>query len=137
MKYLKIFEDYSSDVELVDINIINQIPKGKLHQSLEYFNKLKEDIKQNGIKEPICILYFVKDNTLTLGEGHHRLQIANELNIQRVPIRVIVNWRGDTRWNNYNVAHEIYHPPKKLDTEVYSKRNYYPTNIKPSELGLY
>lgn len=136
MKYLKMFEDYSSDVELVSIDTINQIPKGELHQSSEYFNKLKEDIKQNGIKEPICVLYFVKDNTLTLGEGHHRLQIANDLNIQKIPIRVIVNWRGDTRWNNYNVAHEIYHPPKKLDIEGYNRRNYYPTNVKPSELGL-
>lgn len=57
MRYLKVFEDYSSDVELVNINIINQIPKGELHQSLEYFNKLKEDIKQNGIKEPICVIF--------------------------------------------------------------------------------
>ena len=136
MKYLKLFENYSSDVELVDINIINQIPKGELHQSSEYFNKLKEDIKKNGIKEPLCVLYFVKDNTLTLGEGHHRLQIANELNIKKVPIRVLVQWEGEPRWNNYNTSHVIYHPPKKLDIEEYNQRNYYPTNIKPSQLGL-
>jgi hypothetical protein len=136
MRYLKLFEQYASDVELVDTDTINKIPRGVLHQSQEYFNKLKEDIKQNGIKEPICVLYFVKENTLTLGEGHHRLQIANDLNIEKVPVRVIVIWRGNTRWNNYNVAHEIYNPPKQIDTETYKKRNYYPDTIRPSELGL-
>lgn len=82
------------------------------------------------------MLYFVKDNALTLGEGHHRLQIANDLNIEKVPIRVIVSWTADTRWSNYNVAHEIYHPPKQIDIETYKKRNYYPNTIRPSELGL-
>lgn len=139
MKYLikyAIFENYDNYTELVDINLINQIPKGELHNSKEYFDKLKEDIKKNGMEEPICVLYFYKDNTATLGEGHHRLEIANQLNMEKVPVKVIVDWRGNTRWNNGNINNEIYHPPKKLDIEGYKGRNYYPTYIKPSEIGL-
>lgn len=142
MKYLRIFEDYSSDVELVDIRTINKIPKGDTHHdkyNLEYFNKLKEDIRKNGIQDPICIWYYYKDNALSLGEGHHRLKIANELNIEKIPIRIMVSWRGNVQMNNCDYDSEtiIYHPPKKLDADGYAKRNYYPTNIKASELGLF
>ena len=139
MRYLKCFEAYGDDINLVDINLVNQIPKGETHHdkyNKEYFEKLKDDIRKNGITEPITILYFYKNNTATLGEGHHRLKIANQLNISEVPVQIIVNWSGDTRWNNYNTEHEIYHPPKKLDTTEYVARNYYPTFINPKELGL-
>lgn len=119
----------------VDIELINQIPKGKtFHDRLnvEYYEKLKNDIIENGIQEPIVLQYYFKDNAITLKEGHHRLKIANELGIDRIIVKIIVVWEKNIKNNT-----QIFNPPKKLDIQNYVKRNYYPTFIEPSEIGLF
>ena len=46
-------------------------------------NELKEDIKINGIREPLQVWY--NDNKLVVVSGHERLSIAKELNIKTLP----------------------------------------------------
>ena len=60
------------------------------------------------------------------------MKIANELGIDRIPVKIIVVWN-----RNVETGETIFNPPIKLDVEGYVKRNYYPTFIKPSELGLF
>lgn len=118
----------------VNLDLINEIPMGDtFHDTMhpEYYNELYNDIKENGIQEPIILRYYFKDNALELLEGHHRVKIANKLNIKKIPVKIIVVWRG-----NIGDDEIIYNPPKKLNMESYIKRNYYPTFIEPFELGL-
>jgi hypothetical protein len=118
------------------ISELNKIPKGELSRTEEAQNKLKDDILKNGIKEPLTLVYYVKDNALRLKEGHHRLDAANKLGLQNVPIKVQVEWDNSIKDDKDIQGQELYQPPVPLDIESYKKRNYQPTNIKLSELGF-
>ena len=125
----------NNDDDDVNIELINQIPKGEtFHDRMnpEYYEKLRNDIRENGIQEPIVLQYYFKDNAINLTEGHHRLKIANELGINKIPVKIIVVWN-----KNIQSDETIFNPPTKLDIEGYVKRNYYPTFIEPSELGFF
>jgi len=52
------------------------------------YDKLKADIEQNGIQEPLMI-YIGLDGRVKIGEGNHRHQIAIELGLQKIPVRFI------------------------------------------------
>lgn len=120
---------------LVDVNIINTIPKGDILYGGEAYLKLKNDIINNGIKSPIILNYFVKDDSLILKDGHHRLKIANELSIKKIPVRINCIWRNSLEdlGLNYETS---FHPNKKIDIEKCRKRDYFPSSVEPNELGL-
>jgi hypothetical protein len=115
---------------------LNKIPKGRLHNSAESQQKLKEDISKNGIQEPLVLIYSVKDNALRLKEGHHRLDAANNLGLTNVPVKVQVEWNKSIKEDSDIQGQKLYHPPSPLDVEGYKKRNYQPTNIELGELGF-
>lgn len=118
------------------ISELNKMPKGELNRTEESQSKLKDDISKNGIKEPLTLVYYVKDNALRLKDGHHRLQAANELGLQDAPIKVQVEWDNSIKNDRDIQGQELYQPPIPLDVEMYKKRNYQPTNIQLSELGF-
>lgn len=92
------------------------------------YNNLKADIKRNGIKEPLIIRYYKGDNTAFLTEGNHRLRIAKELGIKKVPVRVIrVNLNGKSSGK----------PVKPV--RGFIKKDpiqHVPEDLKPSEIGI-
>jgi len=55
---------------------------------VEINEKLEEDIRQNGIKEPVEIK-IREDGSLIVWDGLHRLAIANRLGIQSVPVIIV------------------------------------------------
>jgi hypothetical protein len=55
--------------------------------SEEGWNKFLEDIKQNGIKEPIYIQVLM-DGQIVVYEGNHRIQAAKQLGLTEVPARI-------------------------------------------------
>ena len=61
-------------------------PNPKLMLGDERFDSILEDVKENGIREPIVINieWYIID-------GHHRLEIAKLLNIEYVEVKV---WTG-------------------------------------------
>lgn len=129
----------------ISIDILKRIPRGEAHNkkyNIEYYNKIKKDISENGIKEPLFLKYYVKDNALRLIEGHHRIEIALELELKKLPIRILVDWTSryfdedNPRINQDVKGQPIYNPPKPLDVETYKKRNYWASEITPSEIGL-
>jgi mRNA-degrading endonuclease RelE of RelBE toxin-antitoxin system len=131
----------SNIVSEVSLSLINEIPKGNtFHDKYtpSYYNELKKDIQANGIKEPITLKYYYETNTLELGEGHHRLQIANELNLKTIPVQIKVIYKGKINTTSLKSfdKNKIFQAPIKLDIEKYEKRNYFPTYINPSEIGL-
>lgn len=128
-------EDY------ISISEINKIPKGGTFNdvyAVDYYNTTKDNIRDSGIKEPLILRYYVKENALRLTDGHHRLKIANELGIKNIPIRINVVWMGSIKdSSNSDIENQpIYHPPIALDTDKYTKRNYAPSNVNMEELGF-
>lgn len=125
--------------QVLEVNELDKIPRGETFQEKyapEYFAKLKEDIKNNGIKEPVTLKYYVKDNAIRLMEGHHRLKIAKELGIENIPVKVNVVWGASIKDGNEDIKGKpIVSPPTPINTDKYSKRNYAPSNIKIQELG--
>lgn len=119
---------------------LNKIPRGKTFQERlapDYYNKLKEDIRKNGIKEPIIIKYYVKDNALRIQEGHHRIKIANELGIKAIPVKINVVWANSIKEGNEDIkGQEIYSPLNPIDIQKYRKIDYYPSNVNVEELGF-
>ena len=64
------------------------------------FEKLVEDIKTNGIEEPVMIFIGQKDRTVTLGEGNHRMMAAMMAGLKSIPARVIRNQYAEGVSNN-------------------------------------
>lgn len=54
---------------------------------------LKGDIAKNGIKEPIELVRN-NDGTISIENGNHRLQIAKELGITKVPVTFVDSWEN-------------------------------------------
>jgi hypothetical protein len=126
--------------EVVSTTVLDKIPRGNTFQERlapDYYEKLKKDIKENGIKEPIILTYYPKDNALRLSDGHHRLAIAKELGITDIPTKVNVAWGKSIKDNNPDIEGQpIYNAPKTLDIESYRKRDYFPSNVRLDEIGL-
>ena len=124
-----IFESYGHQmVEMVPTSTLNRfkeftrdVPMGG---DLRY-QELKADIKENGIKEPLILMYFQHSKSVLLVEGNHRLRIANELGINELPVRVS-RYEGDD--SHYPKAVAIDSPLKQY--------GYVPGDLKPSDIGI-
>ncbi len=53
------------------------------------FKELREQISKEGIKEPILLNFDVNSKQLVVAEGNRRLQIAQELGLKNVPVKVL------------------------------------------------
>lgn len=67
---------------------------------------LREDIIQNGIKNPIELVRN-KDGSIHIENGNHRLQIAKELGIKEVPIKFVESWDNIGRNINNQESNQI------------------------------
>lgn len=86
---------------------------------------LKENIFNEGIKEPIEIEVVMSNGGINIGQGHHRLQAALELGIPEIP--VIVTTKANPRAQGMEVMR-----PATLDTSGLKTGQTYSF----SELGL-
>lgn len=86
---------------------------------------LKENIFNEGIKEPIEIEVVMSDGGINIGQGHHRLQAALELGVPEIP--VIVTTKANPRAQGMEVMR-----PATLDTSGLKTGQTYSF----SELGL-
>lgn len=88
------------------------------YRKQEYVSELKESIKKDGIKTPIEIS-IGSDGQYQIDNGKHRLQIAKELGIDKVPVKLVESWsdivsrkvnkgaeENDGATNNNNVLDE-------------------------------
>lgn len=86
---------------------------------------LKENIFNEGIKEPIEIEVVMSDGGINIGQGHHRLQAALELGVPEIP--VFVTTKANPRAQGMEVMR-----PATLDTSGLKTGQTYSF----SELGL-
>lgn len=88
-----------NDYTKINLGETVNIPTSKLmelytsggERTTEQISTLKEDIKNNGITEPIEISQN-SDGTYQIENGNHRLQIASELGIEEVPVKLVESW---------------------------------------------
>ena len=123
--------------EELTVDELDKLPRGKTHYDVA---ELKESISKEGVKEPIILEYYVKDNSLVLKEGHHRLEALKQLGEKGgIPVKISVNWNDESTTHPQNIEFnkgKKFTPPKPLDVAGYEARNYQPSNIELSELGF-
>lgn len=120
-------------IEFVDVELLDKIKEFDRRvqrvKTDEDIDELKNKIISNGITEPVMIDFCPFDGTLKLGEGNHRLMIAKELGLPKVPAIAI---RCMNSVHNYKM---------KVDPEGITPREdgifgkYYYQPMKPSYLG--
>jgi hypothetical protein len=123
------WEAYGNNIQMVPTNILKHYREynratDSAH-SLEQVNKLMEDIKKHGIKEPLILEYATKDKTAYLGEGNHRLAAAIKLGIKDVPVRV------------YRRTEGFSHAKKPVPGIEPNKHGYVPQDMSPSDIGIH
>ena len=76
------------------------IPYKEYTRSREYnkggpdeWDSLKESIETEGIKDPL-VLFFGRNGVAKIGEGNHRLAVAQELGIDFLPVRFGGFWQS-------------------------------------------
>ena len=75
-----------SNVEFMNIDDILKLAKNGGHRTQEQVNSLIENIKKNGITEPIGLVKN-NDGTLEIENGNHRLLIAKMFNLKTIPVK--------------------------------------------------
>jgi hypothetical protein len=92
-------------------------------------DELKDDIAQNGIQEPIWVEFNEFTGEAHVGEGHHRIGIAEQLGLTSVPVVVVRSSRKPNRPNNHRFQYVgPYHDPEGNPTP--------PQYMHPSDIGL-
>ena len=65
----------------------NDLAHWTREQKQQAYDTLKDSIQENGIKPPIIIMFKPHENQDALLQGHHRLNIAIELNLSTIPVQ--------------------------------------------------
>lgn len=108
-----------NETENIPINDILELLRDEGgYRKQEYVSNLRESIKKDGIKTPIEIS-IGSDGQYQIDNGKHRLQIAKELGIDKVPVKLVESWsdivsrkvnkgakENDRTTNNDNVLNE-------------------------------
>ena len=85
--------------------------------------ELTEDVRANGIREPLVLQYHQKNRTVLLGEGNHRLEAARRVGLEHVPTRVMrYNMEGPGK------------PVRGIDP---NEDGYVPGELRPSQIMDY
>lgn len=78
------------NVKFVNIDDILSLVNDGGHRTQEQVDALIENIRKNGITQPIEIVKN-SDGTLEIGNGNHRLLIAKMFNLKKVPVKYSSN----------------------------------------------
>lgn len=126
-------ENYSRFVEWVPIDVIEKyspVDRSQPDMSLyteEDWQALRDSVAQ-GWTSPLILTYFKNDNTAVLSEGNHRLQVAKQLGLTEVPVRV---YRLSMTSAESSYSDEAQPVPGHPDAP-----DYVPADLKPSDIGL-
>jgi len=89
------YKDYNFKKESVPTSKIKITEQPSLSERKE----LVEDIKANGIKEPIVVEYDKESDNYYVKNGNNRAAIAKELGIAEIPT-IIAEYKGESQENN-------------------------------------
>ena len=108
----------------------DRVGDAAMSNSRETIDKLKEDIKKSGFKEPIVVLYdkFSNGGEATIIEGNHRYIAAKELGLTEIPVRFE---KGNIRSNEKRAKDQMFPLNRKPIGKINDTRG-----VKGSDLGL-
>ena len=74
-----------------DLNDYREYPDEGLRnsQESEEYEELRDEIKEEGVREPLIVIVSKSDGKAKIGEGNHRHAIAKELGIEYLPVRFV------------------------------------------------
>lgn len=108
---------------MVPISALKKMRGNPLSYEGEELQKLSEDIKQNGLRNPGIIDYYQHSKTASLGEGNHRLAALEMAGFTHMPATVI-----------RIAAHDVGFRGVPVRGVTPNQHNYVPGNMKPSEI---
>lgn len=89
---IKKFNDFINESINDKIEYVSTSSLEKLRTQTKDINyELSDEIEKFGILEPLTVVYHVHDNKAALSDGHHRLDVATYLGIDKVPVQVITS----------------------------------------------
>lgn len=102
--------------------------KGELagYRTQQEWDAMKQDIAQNGIQEPLILEFDPDSGCASLGEGNHRLQMAQELGMTHVPVRGMRGSRPADFGKRLMSPNEV----------IADRFGYFPGNFPPSYIGI-
>jgi hypothetical protein len=106
-----------SNVELVSVDYLDSI---RTQDKSPWNYDLEKSIEEKGVEEPVVIGFWAEYGYVALLDGHHRLDTAIELGIDKIPAIVI---------DKYDVPHG--------KVKLYRTPMYKENPKKPSDLGIY
>jgi hypothetical protein len=106
-----------SNVELVSVDYLDSI---RTQDKSPWNYDLEKSIEEKGVEEPVVIGFWAEYGYVALLDGHHRLDTAIELGIDKIPAIVI---------DKYDEPHG--------KVKLYRTPMYKENPKKPSDLGIY
>ena len=117
------FEGYDEAIEMVPVELLAGMRGNELNYDVA---DLSRDISENGIKDPLILIYSTEDKFVRLGEGNHRLQAAIDAGFTHLPARV--SRKVGKKW--VGGAGEY----SGIQVRGWTSPERIPPNIKPSEI---
>jgi hypothetical protein len=97
-------KDYGPGVEMVPISELDKIKEFDREANPAtgfrdpgHLDALTKDLKENGIREPLSIIYNAETKHAVLGSGNHRLAAAKRLGLTALPVKVTTTGVGSMR----------------------------------------
>jgi hypothetical protein len=111
---------------LLELREFIRSPYGSRYDYVEK-GPLVYQLMNNGMQEPIMLMYNQPTRTVFVGEGNHRIAIAKKLGIESLPTRVVRTERKP--------GYEL-HIGKKVKGVEPNEYGYVKGSLYPSEIGL-
>ena len=108
----------------------DRIGDSAMTNSREVIDKLKIDIRKNGFKEPIIVLYdkFSNGGEATIIEGNHRFVVAKELGLKEIPVTFE---KGTIRSDEKRLKDQMFPLKRKFIGKIDDTRG-----VRGADLGL-
>ena len=127
---------YAANTELVRVNDL--VPFREIDREVTpkyrgddaYLDELTDTIRREGFMEPVILDYDPEHGLALLGEGNHRLAVAQRLGLDNIPTRVVrTNLSGDAR--AVSIGDQGLTPRLKPNED-----GYFPGDTSPSAIGF-
>jgi mutator protein MutT len=128
-------DEMDSSVELVPVSVLQKMREFDRQKeneagfgSIDRVKNLSESYYEEGIKEPLIIEYSHADKSVLLIEGNHRLNVAENNEIDYLPARVVLR----------KSSFAPHQQPKamKVTGAVAKPDGYVSSDLKPSQVGI-
>jgi hypothetical protein len=112
---------YGKFAEEVPVHWLTKFQGNSLRRDDKEMDKFAEELKKDGLKDPVMVIIGQEDRKVSIGEGNHRTFAFLRAGLDKVPVRVVRN-----RTNPGGVFYDKMHT---IPTDDYVKGD-----LKPSEV---